>query len=365
LLAVIAIIGVLIALLLPAIGVAREMARQTQCLNNLRQFGQGLHMHAGKHKEQFCSGAFDWLRDGAVTEQSWVGDLVKQGQPVGTMLCPSNVARAADTYNDLLAVDASGMNNNCVKLLGSNPSTNPDGTPRLNPCRNIAVNFPTAGPARRDLVEQELYKQFYNTNYTASWWLVRGEARIHSATGNLRVNNPGCPGATIDSLNATAGPLRRPQVDTSATPGSIIPLLGDGGQSGNLLLDEVGSLAAGTPLVYALTGGPRLKSVESGAPPNLVVPNPDAASKAGWWPVWMTQTLQDYRQFAPVHRGACNLLFADGSVRAVNDTNDDALLNNGFFDTAGGDAIGGFADGEVEIPEEEVYSLYSLDAKRR
>lgn len=51
LLVVITIIGMLVALLLPALGFAREAARQTQCRNNLRQVGVAFLQYEGAYGE--------------------------------------------------------------------------------------------------------------------------------------------------------------------------------------------------------------------------------------------------------------------------------------------------------------------------
>ncbi len=64
LLVVITIIGILIALLLPAVQAAREAARQTQCRNNLKQLGLGMLQHEETHAF-FPSGGWGWY---------WVGD---------------------------------------------------------------------------------------------------------------------------------------------------------------------------------------------------------------------------------------------------------------------------------------------------
>jgi len=91
---VIAVIGVLIALLLPAVQAARGAARRTQCTNNMRQVGLAIRMYCDTHRGKFPENAH--------TGKSWIYSLAPFVEDVDAIrICPDDPVGSTRLENKL------------------------------------------------------------------------------------------------------------------------------------------------------------------------------------------------------------------------------------------------------------------------
>ncbi|MBR5711284.1 MAG: DUF1559 domain-containing protein [Thermoguttaceae bacterium] len=78
LLVVMTIIGILVALLLPAINAARENGRQLQCQNNLNQIGKACQNHITTKGALPCGGKYNYIGDAKLDDDGGKGSTEKQ-----------------------------------------------------------------------------------------------------------------------------------------------------------------------------------------------------------------------------------------------------------------------------------------------
>lgn len=86
LLVVIAIIAILAAILFPVFAKAREKARQTSCMSNLKQIGLSIHMYTSDYDENM---PMNYSGDGTVNLH-WHDQVAPYSKNTQMFVCPSN-----------------------------------------------------------------------------------------------------------------------------------------------------------------------------------------------------------------------------------------------------------------------------------
>jgi prepilin-type N-terminal cleavage/methylation domain-containing protein/prepilin-type processing-associated H-X9-DG protein len=94
LLVVIAIIAILAAILFPVFAKAREKARQSSCLNNMKQMGTALMTYMQDYDECFfCTGGYAWdlptWPNGSTSQGNWIVRLYPYVKSIQVFNCPS------------------------------------------------------------------------------------------------------------------------------------------------------------------------------------------------------------------------------------------------------------------------------------
>jgi prepilin-type N-terminal cleavage/methylation domain-containing protein/prepilin-type processing-associated H-X9-DG protein len=122
LLVVIAIIAILAAILFPVFAQAREKARQTTCLGNVKQVGLALQMYAQDWDETLPHSATLEVRDfnAPGAPPNFLGSLTPYTRNTGIFVCPSSVNASAVGYpakqNDPTAHSNTNYMGNAVVL---------------------------------------------------------------------------------------------------------------------------------------------------------------------------------------------------------------------------------------------------------
>lgn len=358
LLVVIAIIAILVALVTPALVAARAAAKSAQCKANLKDFGTALYAHAANDpRKRFCTGAYDFRRDGCPDTYGWVADLVNNGVNVQEMVCPSSTLPGSEKLND---------------MIGAVNTSNKDQAPlvrlQTGECADWNSSGVAAGSAARIAEVSGLLERGYGTNYATSWYLVRTGPRLTTNAGGA---TPGLTRAGLKGFGGTKGPLRELALDKSGVSSNVIPWIGCGAPGDvkeAVMSHDIPNSDGG---VFAAAGDRLAESFNDGPAYWDATNNKIQLMPAGT--AWLAETkgeqgtpgvsgiiwLQDTRDWYAWHgagsKGHVNILMADGSVKVFHDKDGDQFLNPGFSMT-GTNGNDGYTTGAVELPRREIYS---------
>src|SRR5471032_603000 len=102
LLVVIAIIAILASILFPAFSRARENARRTSCLNNLKQIGLGVMQYVQDYDEQYplTRNSTATVSTGGTSWGLWRVNTYPYVKSTQVYTCPSGIVSANGTYTN-------------------------------------------------------------------------------------------------------------------------------------------------------------------------------------------------------------------------------------------------------------------------
>jgi len=363
LLVVISIIAVLIALLLPAVQSAREAARRSQCTNNLKQLGLGLH-NVYTSENRFPPGANDngalwsaWLapffEQVSINNDMWL--LPEGGHWDDGTQTPRYANPDGSNSNGDWAAPDPGFANARIDVPGYAGGSSGPATERCVAACEIVINIlrcPSAalpehvyGPSYENWIVQKRVPSSYAVCNSGTSIQVYQDADVINATPAVTTPTPNGP-------NPANGAFQLERTVSGASVGGNrlhIQDVTDGLSNTVFIGEESYQLKPSyTVAELDLQGVSRRKAVwefgsdsidcqygmneafgSTGVPINLKSPGPNVNSGAA---------LEAYiASYGSQHPGGANFLMGDGSVRFIKQTISQATYS----------ALGTRAGGEV------------------